>query len=154
VTELVSWSVDDPSVAVLTGKGVVVSASPGKTMLHALFQVGITVTNSQRIGVFPGTPPLPLQVLEGFVYRGPTVFDGRIDGAVVEITAGLVQGATSVTGTPPAGSGFVPIPGQYTFLDVPPGALTLRVTTGRVTVQRDIIFPAANPADLNFQIQE
>lgn len=66
-----SWSVDDPTVAVVTGKGVVTAANPGMTTLHALYQQRISVTNSQRIGVFAGTPPLPLQDLGGIVYDGP-----------------------------------------------------------------------------------
>lgn len=152
VTSLVSWSVDDSTVAALTGKGVLVSVNPGKTTLRALLQ-SISLMGSQRVGVFSGTPPLPLFELSGVVYEGSTVNDGRVDGALVEVTAGLVQGATAVTGTPPAGSGFSA--GAYTFLDVPPGAMTLRVSKeGYVTVLRDIMFPAGNPADLDFQIHQ
>jgi hypothetical protein len=61
VTNLVAWSVDDPTIAALSGKGVLVSVNPGKTTLRALLQQpGISVPNFQRIGVFAGTPPLPL----------------------------------------------------------------------------------------------
>ncbi|HEX4566099.1 MAG TPA: Ig-like domain-containing protein [Vicinamibacterales bacterium] len=151
MTNLVSWSVDDPTVAVVTGKGVVTAANPGKTTLHgALLQDRITVTNSQRIGVFPGTAPLPLQDVGGIVYDGPSPTVGPIDGATVQITAGLLQGLTAVTGRAPTGL-FV-LPGGYLFLDVPAGATTLRVSyPGYVTVEREIQVPG-NFVDRNFQI--
>ena len=159
VTNVVSWSVDDVSVAALTGNGVLISVSPGKTILRAVLQSGsdprrqITLTGSQRIGVFLGTAPLPLSVLSGYVYDGATVLDGRINGALVEVTAGLLQGATSITGIPPAGSGFVSIPGQYNFLDAPPGTMGIRVSApGYVTVTRDIVFPTSITADLSVQL--
>jgi len=131
---------------------VLVSVNPGKTILRALFQEGITVTSVQRIGVFAGTPPLPLRVLDGYVYDGPTVNDGRIDGALVEITAGLLRGATSITGVPPPDSGFVHILGAYSFLDSPPGVMTLRVSkAGYVTVEKEVRFPG-NATDLSVQL--
>jgi hypothetical protein len=152
VTNLVAWSVDDPSVAALTGNGVLVSVNPGTTTLRALFQQGITVRNEQRIGVFAATPPLPLQVLQGYVYDGPTVNDGKVDGALVEITAGLLRGARAVTGVPPPGSGFVYLPGAYSFLDCPVGVMTLRVSKpGYVTMEREVRFPE-RPVDLQFQL--
>ena len=150
VTSLVSWSVDDPSVAVVTGKGAVTAAGPGKTTLHALFQDRVTLTNSARIGVFAGTAPLPLQDLHGIVYDGPTAAVGPIDGATVQITAGLVQGLTAVTGHAPTLL-FV-FPGEYLFLDVPPDVMRLRVSSpGYVTVEREIHTPG-NQADYNFQL--
>jgi Bacterial Ig-like domain (group 2) len=150
LTNLVSWSVDDPTVAVVTGKGLLTAANPGKTNLHAVFQQRITVTNYQRIGVFAGTAPLPLQDLGGIVYDGPNPTVGPIDGAMVQITAGLLQGSTALTGRAPTGL-FVS-PGGYLFLDVPAGVMTLRVSyPGYVTVDREIQVPG-NPVDRNFQI--
>ena len=133
----------------VTGKSAD-GANPGKTNLHALFQDRITVTNSRRIGVFAGTAPLPLQDFQGIVYDGPTPAVGPIDGAAVQITAGLLQGLTAVTGRAP--TGFVVLPGGYYFLDVPPGVMTLRVShPGYVTLEREIHAPG-NPADHNFQL--
>jgi hypothetical protein len=150
VTALVSWSVDDPAVAVVTGKGLVTAANPGKTNLHAIFQQRITLTNFQRIGVFAGTAPLPLRELGGVVYDGPNPTVGPIDGATIQITAGLLEGGTAVTGRAP--SGLFVSPGGYLFLDVPPGAMTLRVSNpGYVTVEREIHIPG-NQSDYNFQI--
>jgi len=150
VTALVSWSVDDPAVAVVTGKGLVAAVNPGRTNLHAAYQQRISVTNFQRIGVFAGTAPLPLRELGGVVYDGPSPTVGPIDGATVQITAGLLEGATAVTGRAPAGL-FVS-PGGYLFLDVPPGVMTLRVSNpGYVTAEREIRVPG-NQSDYNFQI--
>jgi hypothetical protein len=144
--------VDDPTVTVATGNGVVTAVNPGKTNLHALFlfQGRIATTNSQRIGVFAGTAPLPLQDLSGSVYDGPTPAVGPIDDATVQITAGLLQGLTTVTDHAPTVL-FVS-PGGYLFLDVPPGVMTLRVShPGYVTVEREIQTPG-NQADYNFQL--
>jgi hypothetical protein len=87
------------------------------------------------------------------VYDGPSAPEGLLNGALVEVTAGLLSGATSTTGVAPVGSGFGSITGQYTFIDAPRGAMTLRVSKpGYVTVVRDVVFPSPNPADLNFQM--
>ena len=150
VTNSTSWSVDDPTVAAVTGSGTLVSVNPGKTTLRALLESGITIRTEKRIGVFPGTAPLPLQVAGGYVYDGPTVFDPPLNGALVEITAGLLRGARTSTGVPPPGSGFVAVPGAYWFLDCPAGVMTLRVSKpGYVPVEREIRFPD-NLADLQF----
>jgi hypothetical protein len=147
VTNLASWSVADPTVAVVTGKGLVTAANPGKTNLQAALQ---TVTNYVRIGVFAGTAPLPLYDIGGTVYDGPDPTVGRIDGATVQIRLGLLNGQTAVTGQAPAGL-FV-MPGGYLFPDVPAGAMTLRVSyPGYVPVEREIQIPG-NPVDRNFQI--
>jgi hypothetical protein len=150
LTNLVSWSVDDPTVAAVIGNGVVTAVNPGKTTLRALYQ-RIFGSALQRIGVFAGTAPLPLQDLGGTVYDGPNPTVGPIDGATVQVTAGLLQGLTAVTGRPPTGL-FVS-PGGYLFLDVPVGVMTLRVSyPDYATVEREIQVPG-NPVDRNFQIQ-
>jgi hypothetical protein len=151
VTEDSQWSVDDAAVATVTGKGVVVSRSPGKTSIRAIFRGdkifhdAVSATATQQIAVYPGTAPLVLFTRYGSVYEGPARNEAPVNGALVEVIAGLAQGTTAVTGPPL-------IAGGYALKDIPDGVMTLRVSKiGYVTVVREIT--AAFDNSLPFEIQ-
>jgi hypothetical protein len=124
VTGIATWTTDDPSVARVTGPGVIVAAGPGNTVVRAT-SAGVS-EGFQYVAVFAGTAPLPTFRLQGIVYEGPTSNDGKIDGAIVEVIEGLIAGRTATSGAPPAVVPGFPAPGPaapglFIINGMPPG---------------------------------
>jgi hypothetical protein len=158
VTATATWTTDDPLVARVTGPGTVVSVGLGNTVVRAVSS-GIG-EGSRPVSVFTGTAPLPTFGLQGTVYEGATWTDGKIDGAVVEVILGLVNGRTATTGARPVPMPgfFAPgpaAPGLYIINGVPPGAIRLRVTKdGYVPVERDVTVSfSGGTGNVDFRLQ-
>jgi hypothetical protein len=156
VTATATWTTDDPSVARVTGPGTLVAAGPGYTMVRAAAS-GVS-SGFHPIGVFAGTPPLPVFGLQGTVREGTPPNDVKIDGATIEVLDGLVAGRIAHSGAPSdaiPGFPFPTAPGLYRINGVPPGTIRLRVTKeGYLPMERDVAFVfVGGPGTVDFQLQ-
>ena len=157
ITATATWTTDDPSVAKVTGPGILVPVGPGNTVVRAATSgVG---GGSHSVAVFTGTAPLPTFGLQGTVHEGATPNDVKIDGATIQVIDGLIAGRIATSGAPPAGiPGFSSPPtrpGLFIINGVPPGTIRLRVRKeGYVPVERDVTSTfAGGPGNVDFQLQ-
>jgi hypothetical protein len=158
VTAIARWTTDDPSVARITGPGILAAVGPGNTVVR-VSSPGVS-EGFRSVAVFTETAPLPTFGLQGIVHEGATTNDGRIDGATIEVIEGLVTGRIATSGAAPAviPGFFAPgpaSPGLFIINGVPPGTVRLRVTKeGYVPLERDVTFTfAGGPGIVNFQLQ-
>jgi hypothetical protein len=143
VTQTADWKADDPSVATVVGPGIVLSVGVGNTVLRVAWKdTSFTTTYFIPIAVFNGTAPLPTYEYEGTIYDGGGPPRTPLNGASVEILAGLVAGRQTISGNQPdffPGATIPPpIAGHYAFFGIPSGTYRLRVSKpGFVTQEVD-----------------
>lgn len=156
VTDIATWTADDPTVVRSVGAGRFEAVAPGDTVLHARWDY-----NAERpVAVFPGTTPLLTSEILGSVYDGPVPSTSAIDGALLAVVSGAIAGRRAVSGTLPAKlPGFsvgpaTPAPGSYRILGVPPGVFRIRVSKdGYVPQERDVTAAGLGFTGANFQLQ-
>jgi hypothetical protein len=136
VTEVATWSVDDPTVARILGPGLVQSVAPGHTLLRVSWS---PYSESWRpIAVFSGTAPLPTYSYGGLVFDGAGSPRTPLNGALVEVLNGLPAGRMMLTGTQPEafpGAIAIASPGHYAFFGMPEGPYRLRVSKSGYATQ-------------------
>jgi hypothetical protein len=129
ITQVATWSVDDPAVARIVGPGLLQSVAPG----HTLLRVSSSAYSSyfRPIAVFAGTAPLPTYEYEGSVFDGGSPPRTPLNGALIEILNGLPAGRTTISGELPEffpGATVVSAPGHYAFFGIPEGTYRVRVS--------------------------
>lgn len=152
-------TIADATILRLTAPGSFAAAAIGDTAVRASWN-GIQ-SSDRPVSVFPNMPPFTTFEISGSVYQaGQTPATGAINGAVLELVDGAVAGRMATSGTmPPAMPGYAfipkPTPGAYTFLGIPPGTFTLRVSkAGYVTQQvQATVFNDGGPV-VDFQLQQ
>jgi len=95
VTARVTWSVDHPDIARVIAPGRFVAVSDGDTVVRA--QHATSGTAVRPVSVIDGSAPLPTFEIFGTI-RDAT---GPIDGALITIVEGRLQGRTVTSGLPP-----------------------------------------------------
>jgi len=153
VSDIATWTSDDPAVVRSMGAGRFEALAPGDTVVHARWDYSAQRT----VAVFPGTGPLPTSEIVGLVYDGPVPSTSAIDAAVVDVLSGAIAGRRAVSGTLPSQwPGFfvgpaAPAHGSYRILGVPPGVFRIRVTKdGYLPQERDV---TAGVTPASFQLQ-
>jgi hypothetical protein len=144
VTQLAEWRTDDPTVATISGPGIVTSAGIGHTVLRVAWKASdfFTTTYFIPIAVFSGTAPLETYEFEGNIFDGGGAPRTPLNGASVEILTGLVAGRQTTSGSQPdffPGATIPPpVAGHYAFFGIPSGTYRLRVSKpGFVTQEVD-----------------
>jgi hypothetical protein len=154
VTDIATWTSDDPAVVRAAGAGRFEAVAPGNTVVHARWDY-----NAERtVAVFAGTIPLLTSEIVGTVYDGPVPSTSAIDGALLEVLSGAIAGRRAVSGTTPAllpgFFGGTAAPGSYRILGVPPGVFRIRVSKdGYVPQERDVTATMLGFTGASFQLQ-
>jgi hypothetical protein len=148
VTTEAQWLVGDSAIVATVAPGVFTAVSPGHTFIHAVWQR--IDSGNTPVAVFAGTPLVMTGQISGHVSESGQA--APIDGAVVEVTNGLIAGTTSTSGVrPPSVPGYADYvfqgPGFYLIEGMPSGTYHLRITkSGYVSQERDVTLGVPNGA--------
>ena len=153
VTSRATWSVDHPDIVRVIAPGRFVSVSDGDTVVRALHATSGAAVRA--VSVINGSAPLPTFEIFGTIRDAA----GPIDGALITILEGPLEGRMVTSGVPPplipGYAGPFGGTGYYRILGVPPGTYRLRVTKqGYRTEERDVAVTVGSPsADFTLQSQ-